>query len=54
MNNEPKRIKLTDSPSIKDVKRIPMPSLIKEENIKPDRDSIYIPIQNENSKQDNS
>lgn len=61
MAKEPKRIKLSETPSQKDVKRIPLPpinqydiDMVDDIYIKPDNDSIYNPINNENTQQDNS
>jgi hypothetical protein len=61
---EPTKIRLTETPSpSKEVKKIPLPSInpnkydldmIDDVYIKADNDSIYIPIQNENNKQNNS
>ena len=56
---EPKRIKLNDTPSAKDVKKIRLTSnydlTMKDDiYIRPDNDSIYKPINNENNKQNNS
>lgn len=58
MAKEPQRIKLSENPSHKDVKKIPLPSLDKyhmdDNYIKPDSDCIYKPIENENTEQNNS
>lgn len=61
MKKEPQKIKLTESPSAKDVQKIPLPPLVPIEYdktsdvfVKPDSDCIYIPIHNENSEQNNS
>lgn len=61
MAKEPQRIKLSETPSHKEVKKIPLPPLNKYDvdmvddiYIKPDNDCIYKPIANENSEQNNS
>ena len=64
MRKEPKRIKLNETPTAKDVKKIPMPSLENQQYdismnddvyIRPDNDSIYKPIKNnENNSENNS
>jgi hypothetical protein len=62
MNKEPKKIKLTDTPSCKEPNRIPLPPLhpnkydvdMMDDIYRPDRDSVYIPIKNEDSQQNNS
>jgi hypothetical protein len=54
---EPKKIKLTDAPSTKDVKKIPLHPIDPnkyEETIKPDSDCIYISIKHENNSENNS
>lgn len=53
---EPKRIRLTETPSTKDVRKIPLPSLYKQEwDIGQDNDDIYIPVENlEKNNEDNS
>ena len=56
---EPKRIKLTETPLTKDVKKIPLPPLYKPEwDIGQDNDDIYIPVKdlektNENNTENN-
>ncbi len=57
MKKEPTRIKLTDAPLIKDVKKIPLEPINPnkyEEVIKPDSDCVYIPIKNEDYSENNS
>ena len=61
MTKEPTRIKMSETPSAKDVKKIPLPpihqydiDMIDDVYIKPDNDSIYTPIDNENTEQNNS
>ena len=61
MTKEPQRIKLSETPSHKEVKKIPLPPLNKYDidmvddiYIKPDNDSIYIPINDEDTQQNNS
>lgn len=52
---EPNKIKLTETPSTKDIKKIPLPPLYKQEwNIGQDNDDIYIPVKNlEKNNEDN-
>ena len=56
MKKEPKRIKMSETPSVKDVKRIPMPSLSSNPEYLADQDCppIYTTSKNENSEQNNS
>lgn len=64
MKKEPKRIKLSETPIAKDVEKIPLPPLdsnkydigmVDDIYIRPDNDSIYKPINNnEDHKQNNS
>jgi hypothetical protein len=52
MRKEPKKIKLTDAPSSKEVNKIPLQPIDPykyEEVIKPDNDAIYIPIKHEDN-----
>lgn len=54
---EPKRIKLTETPSHKDVNKIPLPPLYKPEwDIGQDNDDVYVPIEkkDEDNSQNNS
>jgi hypothetical protein len=60
---EPKRIKLSETPTAKDVEKIPLPpinpnqydiNMTDDVYIRPDNDSIYTPIKNENNQQNNS
>jgi hypothetical protein len=62
MKKEPNKIRLTETPSTKEVKKIPLPpidpnkydlDMIDDVYIKPDNDSIYIPIDNENNPENN-
>lgn len=63
MAKEPNKIRLNETPSAKDVKKIPLPPINPNQYdidmsddvyIKPDNDSIYTPIDNENTEQNNS
>lgn len=63
MGKEPKKIKLTETPTSKEPQRIPLPPLcpnqydvemVDDIYYKPDKDSVYIPINNEDTEQDNS
>jgi hypothetical protein len=50
---EPKRIKLTETPSHKDANKIPLPPLYKPEwDLGQDNDDVYVPI--EKKDEDNS
>ena len=57
---EPTKIKLTETPSTKEVKKIPLPPIYKPEwDIGQDNDDIYIPVKdlekiNENNRENNS
>lgn len=54
---EPKRIKLTETPSNKDVNKIPLPPLYKPEwDLGQDNDDVYVPIEkkDEDNSQNNS
>ena len=53
---EPQKIKLTETPANKDVKKIPLPPLYKPEwDIGQDNDDVYIPVNNlEHINEDNS
>jgi hypothetical protein len=62
MNREPIKIKMTENPSTKDVVKIPLPPLNSNKYdidmtddiyIKPDNDSVYKPIENENNSKNN-
>lgn len=63
MRDKPKLIKLNNTPLIKDVKKIPLPPVKPSHEevsnnhdiyIRPDNDSIYHPIKNEDNKQNHS
>lgn len=64
MRHEPQKIKLTNTPpSSKDVRKIPLPPINPNQYdidmsddiyIRPDNDSVYKPINDENTEQNNS
>jgi|688.fasta_scaffold1206331_2 hypothetical protein len=59
---KPKQIPLTDSPKHKKVKQIPLPSIENQYDIsmtndiyiRPDNDSIYTPVKDEDHRKNNS
>lgn len=63
MAKEPQKIKMSGTPSHKDVKKIPLPPINPNQYdinmnddiyIRPDTDSVYKPINDENTEQNNS
>jgi hypothetical protein len=63
MKKEPQKIKLSETPTSKDVKKIPMPPINKDMYdismqddiyIRPDNDSMYTPIKNEDNTKNNT